>query len=737
MLHQKNTIMKLPTFLAKLSVLLLFLFSSPSLLLSQWVQSSGPQGGMFKTVTTTSTGLAAYGSSGTFLYENETWKNVSNFVGDHIVAIGEVLIGTKVEGQQHILYRSTDKGITWDSLGLTSTLSVLSTTPISVVDGTAYVVVNDTLLKSLDGINWEVQAPLPPFSHAIFGSSDRLYAPVGFFGSELYTSVDGGLTWEPTAANPPATGSGGLQYAGGEGAIYASATTSLYQSTDNGATWEDITEGLPGFARIQWIAANDQALFAGSFGKSIGRFVNGTWDMIPMNSYALSPVVDNNGAFFPTQAGIYRVENASSDVENITTNLRNTSVGALGNVTSELNSAVFASTGNAIFRTTDEGNQWERVADLQAFSFESYNDLIFAVDYGDIYRSTDLGETWVSMQTKFDDYKMQEFGGTEFSLAFSGITVDDNGTAYLTLAETLSEHELNDDWREGGIFRSTDKGETWQEVNQGLPENGFTVVPITDALALGNNVVYISTLEGVYRSTNRGDSWTKSIGGLPVDDQWKGTGSFFLLNGSIYLYTPRGIFTRQNPETNSTWTAVAPIPDNYSIVNPLGDEANILNGRRYVRAFHWDGSASNYKTFAFDGTTWIDVENEMPNNVILQVFLQVGDRGYAGSEQQSVWITDIQSGVQMAERNQASAIYVTPNPATTEATLYLDLNTSLQFTKVILVNSIGEQVSALHSGPLSAGTHQFRIGTDIPSGYYRVVVVTEGTSWSHSLVKTN
>src|SRR5688572_20281819 len=54
----------------------------------------------------------------------------------------------------------------------------------------------------------------------------------------------------------------------------------------------------------------------------------------------------------------------------------------------------------------------------------------------------------------------------------------------------------------GGIFRSSDKGMTWEDVNKGLPP-AFRCY----ALDTDNTDLYIATSQGVYYSSNIGDSW--------------------------------------------------------------------------------------------------------------------------------------------------------------------------------------------------------------------------------------
>jgi len=71
---------------------------------------------------------------------------------------------------------------------------------------------------------------------------------------------------------------------------------------------------------------------------------------------------------------------------------------------------------------------------------------------------------------------------------------------------------------EGGLFvaRTTDGGESWQQLRNGLPqENAYDVV-YRHALAVsGDCVVFGSTTGNLYISEDRGDHWSTVANNLP------------------------------------------------------------------------------------------------------------------------------------------------------------------------------------------------------------------------------
>ena len=62
---------------------------------------------------------------------------------------------------------------------------------------------------------------------------------------------------------------------------------------------------------------------------------------------------------------------------------------------------------------------------------------------------------------------------------------------------------------EGGIFRSEDEGETWENLNEGLWWDIHTVTP-----AAHTNTIYASTGKGFHRSLDAGRQWSHLISGL-------------------------------------------------------------------------------------------------------------------------------------------------------------------------------------------------------------------------------
>ena len=153
--------------------------------------------------------------------------------------------------------------------------------------------------------------------------------------------------------------------------------------------------------------------------------------------------------------------------------------------------------GNIIIHPQDENTIW----------VAAYGPVWSSGGERGVYKSTDGGKTW--NRTLFIS---EETGVSE-------IAIDpENPSILYASAHQRRRHE----WTyigggpESAIYKSTDGGTTWREINAGLPKNqmgriGLAVSPVDP------NYVYAivegkDDKGGFFRSTNKGESWTKMSG---------------------------------------------------------------------------------------------------------------------------------------------------------------------------------------------------------------------------------
>ncbi len=183
------------------------------------------------------------------------------------------------------------------------------------------------------------------------------------------------------------------------------------------------------------------------------------------------------------------------------------------------------SVGNGIYKSTDAGKTWTHLGlrngqQIPALVVDPRDpNKVFAAVLGHpygpnqergIFRSTDGGSTWQKIL-----YKDENTGGSDIEIDLSNPDV-----LYASLWEAREgPWEDNNQFQGvgGGLFKSTDAGNTWHPLTNGLPKN---VTQINLAIAASQpNRLYaaVATTDhgeygsgaglGVYRSDDAGETW--------------------------------------------------------------------------------------------------------------------------------------------------------------------------------------------------------------------------------------
>ena len=157
---------------------------------------------------------------------------------------------------------------------------------------------------------------------------------------------------------------------------------------------------------------------------------------------------------------------------------------------------IYAGAINSIYRSTNNGNSWTPInsPNYNAFGpleINSEDDLFVVHLLGDIFRSTNSGQSWTEV--------------TITNALVSAITFNELGHVF---AGNLF-----------GIYRSTDNGDNWTQINNGITVGSFIIINAftinsakTIYVALGGDGTFNSN--GVFYSTNNGDNWNELNDGL-------------------------------------------------------------------------------------------------------------------------------------------------------------------------------------------------------------------------------
>jgi hypothetical protein len=301
--------------------------------------------------------------------------------------------------------------------------------------------------------------------------------------------------------------------------------------------------------------------------------------------------------------------------------------------------------GNCVFRTRDEGMNWERISpDLSlnerkrqgasggpitresagaevhatcACVVESPHrrDEIWAsTDDGLVHVTRDGGKSWKDVTPK---------GMPE--LAYVGcveVSAHDADTIYVAATRyKLADYRPH-------LFKSTDGGRSWKSINGNLPKDEISRVVRADAVAKG--LLYVGTETGIHFSLDDGTTWTRMTGlpNVPVYDmKLKDSDlvaathgrSFWILDDvtalrgladgrkGTRLFAPRTAI-----RTKLHWSA----------------GANVRTGVAYGPAFGIDGSTVMVERA--DGTRYrehLDVGENPPNGAIVYYWLSEKDTG--------------------------------------------------------------------------------------------------------------
>ena len=209
-----------------------------------------------------------------------------------------------------------------------------------------------------------------------------------------------------------------------------------------------------------------------------------------------------------------------------------------------------------------------------------------------------------------------------------------------------------------GVFRSSDRGENWIQVNDGLTDKYIVSLAVlgTDLFAAG---------DGVYRSTNGGDTWTPASNGLM--EQY--CHHLCVMGSDLYVGAGEGLFLSTN--SGADWTPInASLP--YSYAFPYAVSGPHL--------FVANGDNSLFRT-SNQGTTWIPIDQGLNATTIASLAV-VGPDLYLGTWGEGIWkrplseVTSIEPGTEKCPQSFRSC-RATPTPSIHRPRSAMDFRTAL------------------------------------------------------------
>ncbi len=277
----------------------------------------------------------------------------------------------------------------------------------------------------------------------------------------------------------------------------------VFKSTDGGQTWQDISKGLPENLREDSIrgnsfSANDKGLFLRVGNELYHSAPNAT---APFWTKEIFP--DEHSSIAPGKSVIFSYNYWGVNLKKA----NGTTVWSpiFGNFEEPRIRSVFETAGGTIFlgidrgffKTADNGKNWKHVhtGSLVGHLAES-NGVLVAISMRSIIRSTDNGENWAVVSSE-------------------GVVAWDVKPIKGGFVALTSNSESNT----RGLRTSYDGGKTWQPIDIGLQSKDFidsirrtwndrprVQAFMTSIIQVGENF-FCTHPDGLFRSSDKGETW--------------------------------------------------------------------------------------------------------------------------------------------------------------------------------------------------------------------------------------
>lgn len=282
--------------------------------------------------------------------------------------------------------------------------------------------------------------------------------------------------------------------------------------------------------------------------------------------------------------------------------------------------------------TTSQSGFWRRiigpeVSRIHCFVIDSAGHFFIGTDRG-IFRSTDHGKQWAGFDGVGgkDVYFVQFQGMKTLALPQTACTVQKpvDTNRYSAVAINVNGYLFAVSGR--SIYRSTDNGESWTNVNEEM-KNSY----VSSVVVHGDHEVFAVTPEGLYHS-HRGEGWTKmgeELGNIAV--------SHLAFNDSGHIFAGtygHGVY--RSKDNGKTWSSVnsgfTREPSIFSLVT--GSNGHVL-------------ALTNYGVFhaSDNGANWREVTNGLKYDRITSIALDADGHLLACAEGYGIFRT-----VEPAER---------------------------------------------------------------------------------------
>lgn len=457
----------------------------------------------------------------------ETWKPMKNGIPEAFGKAGisvsranseTVYAVIEAEGDQGGVYRSDNGGDQWklinsDRVNIARSWYYMEIFADPQNENVVYVL-NAPVMKSIDGGKTftNIAVPHGDNHHLWINPTDNTNM-INCNDGGANITFNSGKSWssqqnQPTAQFYRVITDNQVPYHVYGGQQDNSAIAIASRTNDEGIDWKDwysVAGGESAF--IAFDPDHPETVFGGTYQGNISKWTKGSQEQKPIKQYP------ELGLSIAPKDSKYRY-NWNAPI-----------------ITSPHNRKVIYHAGNVIFKTEDEGINWEIVSpDLtknekdkhgpgggpytnEAAGGENYNTITALIEsphkQGLLYAGTDDGLLHITKDggTTWENITPKQI--TDGIINSIEISQHDPSTAYIVIMRYKSM-DLN-----SYIFKTNDYGQTWTAITRGLDDpNGFARVVRADKKRKG--LLYAGTETGLYISIDDGNYWQRLNLSLPV-----------------------------------------------------------------------------------------------------------------------------------------------------------------------------------------------------------------------------
>lgn len=539
----------------------------------------------------------------------------------------------------------------------------------------------ENIKETIPSFNWVSKGPTSGYYFSYGNISSRIvtgaYDPsnpnimyIGPANGGVWKSTDSGVTWLPKTDNEVSMAMGSIAidpvntniiYAGTGEATYSGASyygRGLLKSTDGGSTWVNITTGLPSttyFSRIK---------------------------IRPNNNTQLLAALGSNGLYRSTNSGISWTQLLSGRVDDVVFSPSGDTAFAIGSgidIRRSINGGASFSTYGASGITMGSRMHFDLSISNPAIMWAA----IYSSSSVTVYKSTDYGFNWniITMPSGFSDQAGQAWydlycfiNPKNHNKVYIG-TIDvystSDGNTFTNITNGYSGGNVHVDQHyiffhpsventivvcnDGGIWRSTNNGSSFSNLNQNLTLTQFYRIassPFLPSRILGgtqdngtqktdstinwtsvysgdggevcfnpfnsNFILGETQYNGLFRTTNGGSTWVSATTGLSTTENkaWVApiihhptiSGTFYTAREKVYKSTTNG----------SSWTLIS---GSINSTNPIRELTQSKSNPNIMFAV----SGSLIFKSTDEGASWISVTTGLPNRTITSVYVHPDD----------------------------------------------------------------------------------------------------------------